>query len=154
MLTNQSLMKYIYASLVILLVLTACKKEPSDSNSSRCVGQFEADLPGEWLLGDFHVHATGASNDTGGDSWPADIKRVAKERGLDFLVLTDHSNSTGSDASTTEEDPALFNQGPEFPYWDLCDSLSEAGTFLMIDGNESRNSHCWRNGRVLRRNTG
>ncbi len=129
-------MKYIYASLFFILVIIACKKDSPDSNNSPCIGQFEADPPGQWLLGDFHVHASGASNDTGGDSWPVDIKRVAQERGLDFLVLTDHSNSTGSDASTTEEDPALFNQGPEFPYWDLCDSLTEAGHFLMVDGNE------------------
>lgn len=96
----------------------------------------EADPPGEWLAGDLHVHATGASNDTGGDSFPEDIKRVAMERGLYFVVLTDHSNSTGSDPSTQDEDPALFNMGPEFTYWDRAAELSEPGTFLMIDGNE------------------
>ena len=97
---------------------------------------FAADPPGEWLPGDFHVHATGASNDTGGESLPADIKRVAMERGLYFVVLTDHSNSTGSDPSTLDEDPALFNRGPEFPYWDVAAELSEPGVFLMMDGNE------------------
>ncbi len=95
-----------------------------------------ADPPGEWLAGDLHVHATGASNDTGGDSTPEDIAAVARARGLVFGVLTDHSNSTGSDVSTTDEDPALFNQGPEFPYWDRAAALSVPGEFLMIDGNE------------------
>ncbi len=95
-----------------------------------------ADPPGEWLAGDLHVHATGASNDTGGDSPPEDIARVARERGLFFVVLTDHSNSTGSDVTTTEEDPALFNMGPEFPFWDRAATLSVPGEFLMIDGNE------------------
>jgi hypothetical protein len=94
------------------------------------------DLPGQWLRGDFHVHATGASNDTGGDSTPEAIKRVAMERGLFFVVLTDHSNSTGSDVTMTEEDPDLFNRGPEFPFWDRSAELSEAGVFLMVDGNE------------------
>lgn len=96
----------------------------------------EDDPPGQWLRGDFHVHATGASNDTGGDSTPEAIKRVAMERGLFFVVLTDHSNSTGSDVTMTEEDPDLFNRGPEFPFWDRAAELSEAGVFLMVDGNE------------------
>lgn len=95
-----------------------------------------ADPPGAWYAGDLHVHATGASNDTGGDSSPADIARTAQVRGLSFVVLTDHSNSTGSDTDTTDEDPALFNQGPEFPYWDEVARLSEPGRFLMVDGNE------------------
>ncbi len=94
------------------------------------------DPPGQWYPGDMHVHATGASNDTGGDSFPEDIKRVAMERGIYFVVLTDHSNSTGSDVDTTDEDPALFNMGSEFPYWDRAAELSEPGVFLMIDGNE------------------
>lgn len=102
---------------------------------------FEVGPAGTWYAGDLHVHATGASNDTGGDSFPADIARIAKERGLFFVALTDHSNSTGSDPSTTFEDPALFNQGPEFPYWETAASLSEPGVFLMVDGNELSPRH-------------
>lgn len=90
---------------------------------------------GAWFAGDLHVHATGASNDTGGDSFPVRIKEVARERGLDWVVLTDHSNSTGSDVTTTDEDPALFNMGPEFPYWDRVAELTD-DDFLFIDGNE------------------
>ena len=94
------------------------------------------DPTGDWYPGDLHVHTTGASNDTGGDSFPEDIKAKALERGLYFVVLTDHSNSTGSDVDTTDEDPAKFNQGPEFPYWDEANALSEPGVFIMVDGNE------------------
>ena len=92
-------------------------------------------VPGRWYGGDFHVHATGASNDTGGESFPERIKEVAIAHGLDFVVLTDHSNSTGSDPTTRDEDPELFNQGPEFPYWDRAAELSDE-SFLMVDGNE------------------
>ncbi|HJL19521.1 MAG TPA: CehA/McbA family metallohydrolase [Sandaracinaceae bacterium LLY-WYZ-13_1] len=136
----------------LLILVGACDgDEPGGTDAGRDAGvdaggvgetvdptslDLEADPPGEWLAGDLHVHATGASNDTGGDSFPEDIARVARERGLFFVVLTDHSNSTGSDPSTLEEDPALFNQGPEFPYWDEAAALSEPGAFLMIDGNE------------------
>jgi len=89
-----------------------------------------------WWPGDVHVHATGASNDTGGDSTPSEIARVARERGLAFVVLTDHSNSTGSDPGTLDEDLALHNQGPEFPFWDEVALLSVDDEFLMVDGNE------------------
>ena len=97
---------------------------------------FELDPPGTWFDGDLHVHATGASNDTGGESPPELIAATARARGLHFLVLTDHSNSTGSDTTTLTEDPALFNQGPEFPFWDKAAALSVPGVFLMVDGNE------------------
>lgn len=97
---------------------------------------FEDDPPGRWWRGDVHVHATGASNDTGGDSTPEAIKAVALARGLDFVVLTDHSNSTGSDPSTRDEDPALFNQGPEFVYFEQAARLTEPGRFVMVSGNE------------------
>jgi len=107
-----------------------------DAATARDGAGYEIDPPGEWLAGDLHVHATGASNDTGGDSFPDAIAEEAQKRGLSFVVLADHSNSTGSDASTTFEDPALFNRGPEFPYFEQAAALSVPGTFLMIDGNE------------------
>ncbi len=122
---------------LIFLTLSACSSEKEAPTPITCTPQeLEADPEGEWYRGDFHVHATGASNDTGGDSFPADIKEKAKQRGLQFVVLTDHSNSTGSDPSTLEEDPALFNQAPEFPYWDIAAELTENEAFLMICGNE------------------
>lgn len=126
------------------------RRQPSDPASlvfaiDRVVARdgagYEIEPPGRWLAGDLHVHATGASNDTGGDSFPADIARIARERGLFFVALTDHSNSTGSDPDTTAEDPALFNRGPEFPYWDVAEALSEPGVFQMVDGNELSPRH-------------
>ncbi len=123
--------------LFITLITASCK----DKESNICGDDYETDPPGQWYKGDFHVHATGASNDTGNiPSYPADIKQAAKQIGLDFVVLTDHSNSTGSDPSTTAEDPALFNQGPEFPYWKECAALTDPD-FLMIDGNELSPRH-------------
>ncbi len=95
---------------------------------------------GRWYGGDFHVHTSVGSNDTRYpdghvESFPEDIRAVALARGLSFVVLTDHSNSTGGDASTQVEDPALWNLGPEFPLWETAADLSDA-SFLMIDGNE------------------
>lgn len=97
---------------------------------------FEDDPPGEWLAGDMHVHSSDASNDTGGDSTPEAIKAKAQELGLFFVVMADHSNSTGSDTTTTDEDPDLFNQGPEFVHWDKAAALSEPGEFILVSGNE------------------
>lgn len=50
--------------------------------------------------------------------------------------MADHSNSTGSDTSTTEEDPDLFNQGPEFVHWDIAKELSIDQEFILVSGNE------------------
>lgn len=109
---------------------------PETPTVKRDAKGFEVDPPGAWYRGDVHVHATGASNDTGGDSFPKDIAAMAQKRGLHFVVLTDHSNSTGSDPSTRDEDPKLFNKGPEFPYWEKAAALSVPGKFLLISGNE------------------
>jgi hypothetical protein len=85
--------------------------------------------------GDLHVHATGGSNDTDSTSFPLDIATVARTRGLDFIILTDHSNATGSMTfgDDVENHP---NLGPEFPYRELAASLSTPGEFVMLDGNE------------------
>jgi len=122
----------IFLIAIALILILGCKEnlEPQPQTFS-----YEADPEGSWYKGDFHVHSTGASNDTGGDSYPEDIKNKAIERGLDFVVLTDHSNSAGSDPSTTYEDPSLFNMGPEFVYWDEADALSDAD-FLIVSGSE------------------
>ncbi len=132
--------------LLLLFMINGCKKEDDEQATCEapivsCLPDFEADPPGQWYKGDFHVHATGASNDTGGDSFPEAIKAKALSFDLDFLVLTDHSNSTGSDTDTTYENPALFNLGPEFPLWDKCAALTIPNEFLMIDGNEISPRH-------------
>ncbi len=117
---------------LLLLILSACKKD----KVPQCADTWETDPAGSWYSGDLHVHATGASNDTGGDSYPSDIKKQSQNLGLDFVVLTDHSNSTGSDPDTTYEDPSLFNQGPEFTHWDSTQILTDPLNFLMVTGNE------------------
>ena len=122
-------MRRLIALLPLPILLAACVEGDGPP-------EWEPDRPGSWYAGDFHVHSTGASNDTGGDSWPSKIAATARDRGLDFVVLTDHSNSTGSDPTTTDEDPALFNQGPEFTWWDSAGMLSDPGDFLLVVGNE------------------
>lgn len=96
--------------------------------------------PGRWYAGDFHVHTSVASNDTrypDGSlrSFPETIRAVALDRGLSFVVLTDHSNSAGSIVDSTVEDGRRWNQGPEFPLWETAAGLSTPD-FLMIDGSE------------------
>lgn len=80
---------------------------------------------GEWFAGDFHVHSTGASLDTDGVSFPEAYKKAALQRGLQFLLLTDHSDATGGE-----------NSGPEFVYWQKAKELTEPGKFLMVCGSE------------------
>lgn len=112
------------AVLLVLATLVACPSTPPDE---------EPPPPDRWVAGDLHVHSSGASNDTDGFSFPADIASVARQRGLDFVVLTDHSNSTGSmECADVEDCP---NQGPEFPYVDEAASLSSVD-FVLVDGNE------------------
>lgn len=90
---------------------------------------------GRWIDGDIHVHATGGSNDTDALSYPKDIAEVARARGLDFIVLTDHSNATGSMSfgDDVENHP---NLGPEFPYREAAASLTVPGELVMVVGNE------------------
>lgn len=115
------------ACLLCSLLVSACGESgPPD---------YAPDPPGSWYRVDLHVHSSGASNDTGGDSWPSAIAEQAQDIGLDAVLLADHSNSTGSDPSTTTEDPALFNKGPEFPHWDSA-ALLTSSAFLMVQGNE------------------
>jgi len=105
----------------LCLALTGCPSDP------------EPFPEGRWVAGDLHVHASGASNDTDGVSFPEDIAAVARARGLGFVVLTDHSNSTGSMDCADVED--CINQGPEFPYISEAAALSDA-EFVMVDGSE------------------
>ena len=109
---------------------------PASTRVVRDPDGYELRGEGTWLVGDLHVHSTGASNDTGGDSFPSAIAAMASERGLNFVVLTDHSNSTGSDPSTLDEDPELFNLGPEFLRWDEVKTYHIPGSFWLVAGNE------------------
>ncbi len=119
---------------MLLLVVSSCKEDNDQLSCS--MDNLEADPSGNWYKGDMHVHASGASNDTDGVTTPELIKAKALAHHLDFIVLTDHSNSTGSDTDTTYEDPLLFNKGSEFPYWMTAAELTDPGSFIMVDGNE------------------
>lgn len=119
---------------ILLLALAACRA-PDQAEP-----RWDDGPEGAWYRGDFHVHTSVGSNDTrlkDGtlESWPAAVKAVARERGMDFVVITDHSNSVGSITTTTREDGRFWNQGPEFPVWDTAATLSDH-SFLMIDGSE------------------
>src|SRR5690625_3732232 len=119
-----------------LALWTACQEDAPKEHTPPVPEAWADDPQGEWLPGDLHVHSTDASNDTGGDSTPEAIAQEAQELGLFFVVMTDHSNSTGSDTTTTDEDPELFNQGPEFVHWDKAKELSIAHEFILVSGNE------------------
>lgn len=95
---------------------------------------------GQWYAGDFHVHSSVGSNDTydsegQGLSWPRDIAAVARERGMSFVTVTDHSNSAGSVTHTTMEFEDRWNEGPEFPLWETAAALTTQD-FLFINGSE------------------
>ncbi len=122
-----------YSVALTAFSLFACDRGPSAPT-------WHDGLPGQWHAGDFHVHTVIGSNDTRGEdeeptSFPETIKRIGLERGLSFVVITDHSNSAGSVTHTTKEYGDQWNQGPEFPLWDVAARLSDAD-FLMIDGSE------------------
>lgn len=106
----------------------SCCPLPSQENAAR------------WYAGDFHVHSSVGSNDTRYPdgalrSLPETIRDVARQRGLSFVVVTDHSNSAGSKVDTLVECEHLWNRGPEFPLWHVAAALSSPD-FLMIDGSE------------------
>lgn len=121
--------------LVAAVVTVGCSDGEETEDEGEEFVPWERPVAGEWLAGDLHVHAAGASNDASPESTPERIQEVAIDRELDFVVLTDHSNSTGSDPWTLDEDPELFNQGPEFPFWDRAMELS-TDSLLMMQGNE------------------
>lgn len=116
------------------VALAACTVDPEPVPP-----RWEAGPAGSWYKGDFHVHTSVGSNDTRTDgvasSWPTTVKDVAQQIGLDFVVITDHSNSAGGITTTTREDGRFWNRGPEFPVWDTAATLTDA-SFLMIDGSE------------------
>jgi len=95
-----------------LLVLVACSHSTPDADRNPV---------GSWLVGDVHVHSSVGSNDTDGQGTP-DVLGAAMERaGLDFVFLTDHSNSMGSQDCETGDVEDCPNQGPELPEADWPD---------------------------------
>lgn len=83
---------------MLSFLLFACQSEPTIRNLN-------------WVSFDAHVHSSLGSNDTDGTGTPELLKTRMEERALDYVFLTDHSNSLGSmDCEDVEDCP---NQGPE-----------------------------------------
>jgi hypothetical protein len=73
------------------------------------------------------------SNDASSESTVEGIVDVAVDQGLSWLVITDHSNSSGSmDCDDVEDCP---NSGPEFPASEAAGALSSA-SFVVAVGSE------------------
>ncbi|MCB9779095.1 MAG: CehA/McbA family metallohydrolase [Alphaproteobacteria bacterium] len=119
----------------------------SDSASTGDDGAWVPALAGEWTGGDLHVHTSTGSNDTDGVSFVDDQAAAARDRGLDWLVFTDHSNSAGSMDCETGDVEDCPNQGPEFPARDAVDAWSgdmtlavgvELSPVAALDGGDPR----------------
>lgn len=66
---------------------------------------------GSWVPGDVHVHSSLGSNDTDGEGLPEVLAEAMERAGLEWLIMTDHSNSAGSMHCEDVED--CPNLGPE-----------------------------------------
>lgn len=60
--------------------------------------------PGNWLRGEMHCHTFHSD----GDSSPAEVVRLARARGLDFLAITDHNSTSAQRELETLENPGLI----------------------------------------------
>lgn len=58
---------------------------------------------GKWLRGEMHCHTTHSD----GDSDPRDVVQFVRERGLDFLAITDHNSLSCQHVLETLDDPGL-----------------------------------------------
>ena len=68
-------------------------------------------LSWSWKKIDPHVHSSLGSNDTDGAGIPSAIEAAMNAAQLDYIILTDHSNSQGS--MECEDVEMCPNQGPE-----------------------------------------
>ncbi|MEN0063916.1 MAG: CehA/McbA family metallohydrolase [Myxococcota bacterium] len=96
--------------MIVALALFACSSEPTPPPVENLVGI--------WQTGDVHVHSSVGSNDTDGLGTPEVLAEAMTKAGLDFVFLTDHSNSTGSMNCATGDVEDCPNQGPELAFAD------------------------------------
>ena len=87
--------------MLLALLMMACSTEPGPPSAPE----------GAWLAGDLHVHSSVGSNDTDGLGLPGALGPAMEAAGLDFVYLTDHSNSMGSMACETGDVEDCPNQG-------------------------------------------
>ena len=88
---------------------------------------------GTWVAGDPHVHSVVGSNDAAANSTVESLATVARSQALDWLVITDHSNSAGSMGCPDVED--CPNQGPEFPAGPAA-ALESTSDLVLAVGSE------------------
>lgn len=73
---------------------TAARPLPTSAVQLRC---------GSWLRGEMHCHTFHSD----GDSSPAEVVRLASERGLDFLAITDHNSTSAQRELESLDNPGL-----------------------------------------------
>lgn len=118
-------------------MIAACGDSSSTSSNKSKAG---------WFATDLHVHSSLGSNDAGEESTVDAIAEVAAERGLDLVVITDHSNSAGSMDCPTGDAEDCPNQGPEFPALALADGSMvqvgvEASPVVALSGGQEARGH-------------
>ncbi len=91
--------------MLTLVVLSACSSAPDRVENTI----------GTWRAGDVHVHSSVGSNDTDGLGTPDVLAAAMARANLDFVFVTDHSNSMGSMDCETGDVEDCPNQGPELP---------------------------------------
>jgi len=87
---------------------------------------------GAWYATDLHIHTARGSNDSDQESTVSAYAERAQTRGLDLIIFTDHSNSTGSmdcESGDVEDCP---NQGPEFPAQAAVAAVGESGPHMAV----------------------
>ena len=90
----------------MIFALLSCQSAPISS----------VQLNWMWKTIDPHVHSSLGSNDTDGLGTPDQIESAMTRANLDYIILTDHSNSQGSMSCVDVED--CPNQGPELTQGD------------------------------------
>jgi hypothetical protein len=106
----------VYRVKVMITVNTTADRRPPTANHhlwSAFGGQRSAssDLPSSmprapfapWLRGELHCHTWHSD----GDRSPADVVRLARERGLDFLAISDHNTPASQRELANLRDPGL-----------------------------------------------
>lgn len=77
----------------------AYKRAPSDLPASPVKPRY-----GKWLRGEMHCHTFHSD----GECDPREVVQLARERGLDFLAITDHNSLSCQRVLETMQDPGLI----------------------------------------------